>query len=92
MSAVNNIFEPEHPDNMGTLAAPPSPNHMRNLRVHFGIDEDLKLILDMDPSIIDLGVPNMKDYFPKTHRVVGLPPKSGGYVYFLKIVRVLVLT
>lgn len=58
-----------------------SDTQMRNLRVHFGIDEDLKMILEMDPSIIDLGVPNVQDYNPKPARVVGLPPKSGGYVF-----------
>lgn len=57
-------------------------NHMRNLRVHLGIDEDLKMILEMDPSIIDLGIQNVQEYntnltYPK---VIGLPPKSGGYV------------
>lgn len=57
-----------------------SSNQMRNLRVHLGIDEDLKMILEMDPSIIDLGVPNVQEYNPKPTKVVGLPPKSGGYV------------
>lgn len=91
MSAASNTIESGRPESMGTLAARPSPSHMRNLRIHFGIDEDLKMILEMDPSIIDLGVPNMRDYSPNPHRVVGLPPKSGGYVFVRKLVRVFVL-
>lgn len=29
----------------------------RSIRVHVGIDEDLKMILDMDPSIVDMVPP-----------------------------------
>lgn len=61
-------------------------NQMRNLRVHFGIDEDLRMILEMDPSIIDLEIQNVQDYSPKSTntKVIGLPPKSGGYVFCFK--------
>lgn len=61
----------------------PLPNSiMRNVRVSLGIDEDLRMILEMDPSIIDLGNTNVEDYSPQNylHVLSGLPPKSGGYV------------
>lgn len=41
----------------------------KNIQVMVGIDEDLKMILEMDPEIVDLGVVEPK--------VMGLPPLSG---------------
>lgn len=54
----------------------------RNVRVNLGIDEDLRMILEMDPSIIDLGNASLQDYGPpnQVDIIRGLPPKSGGYV------------
>jgi hypothetical protein len=64
------------------------------VRVNIGIDEDLKMILDMDPSIIDvvvtdsqkqqLQVPSPSASLPPPlppppDKVVGLPPRVGGY-------------
>lgn len=46
---------------------------MTNIKVTVGIDEDLKMILEMDPSIMDLGDGNLDQ--PK---VLGLPPITGG--------------
>lgn len=46
---------------------------MKNIKVTVGIDEDLKMILEMDPSIMDLGDGNLDQ--PK---VLGLPPITGG--------------
>lgn len=84
-SITSNVFEcRDTRDVRDTSFTKKSPNQMRNLRVHFGIDEDLRMILEMDPSIIDLGVSNIQDYSPKPTRVVGLPPKSGGYVIYIK--------
>lgn len=56
---------------------------MRNVRVNLGIDEDLRMILDMDPSIIDLGNTNMQEYAPVNNAVAGLPPRFGGYVLLI---------
>lgn len=64
-----------------------SSTTMRNVRVNLGIDEDLQMILEMDPSIIDIGnSANVQDYpLPKPpDKVVGRPPKSGGYVIVFK--------
>ncbi|ALC48077.1 Mitf [Drosophila busckii] len=45
-----------------------------NIRVTVGIDKDLEMILEMDPSIVDLGnVENITET-----RIVGLPPLTGG--------------
>lgn len=57
--------------------------NLSNIKVTVGIDEDLQMILEMDPSIVDLGVdvigctpatisPNLT---PKSY---GLPPILGG--------------
>lgn len=58
-------------------------SNLSNIKVTVGIDEDLQMILEMDPSIVDLGVdvigctpatisPNLT---PKSY---GLPPILGG--------------
>lgn len=47
-----------------------------NVRVNVGIDKDLEMILEMDPSIVDLGDIGAGD--TTEPRVVGLPPLSGG--------------
>lgn len=44
------------------------------VKVTVGIDEDLRLILEMDPSIVDLG----GQWAQPSTRVLGLPPISGG--------------
>lgn len=64
------------------------------VRVNIGIDEDLKMILDMDPSIIDVvatdsqrqqqqvpppSPPLPPPLPPPPDKVVGLPPRAGGY-------------
>jgi hypothetical protein len=63
------------------------------VRVNIGIDEDLKMILDMDPSIIDVVTDNERHQQhvstpspsrppplpPPPDKVVGLPPRAGGY-------------
>ncbi|XP_017155616.1 microphthalmia-associated transcription factor isoform X1 [Drosophila miranda] len=46
-----------------------------NIRVTVGIDKDLEMILEMDPSIVDLGDISTETTEP---RIVGLPPLSGG--------------
>lgn len=46
---------------------------MTNIKVTVGIDEDLKMILEMDPSIMDLGDGNVDQPM-----VLGLPPITGG--------------
>lgn len=47
----------------------------KNIRVTVGIDEDLKMILEMDPEIVDLGDTTYTSASPK---ILGLPPLSGG--------------
>lgn len=47
-----------------------------NIRVNVGIDKDLEMILEMDPSIVDLGDIAVGE--TTEPRVVGLPPLSGG--------------
>ncbi|TDG38861.1 hypothetical protein AWZ03_014717 [Drosophila navojoa] len=47
-----------------------------NIRVSVGIDKDLEMILEMDPSIVDLGDITVKE--PTDTRVFGLPPLTGG--------------
>lgn len=47
-----------------------------NVRVNVGIDKDLEMILEMDPSIVDLGDIGAGE--TTEPRVVGLPPLSGG--------------
>ncbi|KAH8316846.1 hypothetical protein KR074_003448, partial [Drosophila pseudoananassae] len=48
----------------------------KNIRVTVGIDRDLEMILEMDPSIVDLGDITLAD--TTEPRIVGLPPLSGG--------------
>ncbi|XP_053955211.1 LIM domain-containing protein A isoform X1 [Anastrepha ludens] len=47
-----------------------------NIRVTVGIDKDLEMILEMDPSIVDLGDVAVTE--PVEPRVIGLPPSTGG--------------
>lgn len=47
-----------------------------NIRVNVGIDKDLEMILEMDPSIVDLG--DISAGETTEPRVVGLPPLAGG--------------
>lgn len=47
----------------------------KNIQVMVGIDEDLKMILEMDPEIVDLGNVAKTTADPK---VLGLPPLTGG--------------
>ncbi|XP_017110490.2 uncharacterized protein LOC108134617 isoform X1 [Drosophila elegans] len=47
-----------------------------NIRVTVGIDKDLEMILEMDPSIVDLGDISIAE--TAEPRIVGLPPLSGG--------------
>ena len=49
---------------------PPTPD---SIRVHVGIDEDLKMILEMDPSIVDMVPPAPQQTSP---RFSGLPPRG----------------
>lgn len=58
-----------------------------NIKVTVGIDDDLQMILEMDPSIVDLGVdvigctPVTITQSPCiTPKTFGLPPIMGGYV------------
>lgn len=46
----------------------------KNIQIMVGIDEDLKMILEMDPEIVDLGGVEKTTAEPK---VMGLPPLSG---------------
>lgn len=46
----------------------------KSIQVMVGIDEDLKMILEMDPEIVDLGGLEKSTAEPK---VMGLPPLSG---------------
>ncbi|KRK05015.1 uncharacterized protein Dyak_GE14571, isoform E [Drosophila yakuba] len=52
------------------------PLGMTNIRVTVGIDKDLEMILEMDPSIVDLGDISIAE--TAEPRIVGLPPLSGG--------------
>ncbi|XP_043657332.1 microphthalmia-associated transcription factor isoform X1 [Drosophila teissieri] len=52
------------------------PLGMTNIRVTVGIDKDLEMILEMDPSIVDLGDISIAE--TTEPRIVGLPPLSGG--------------
>ncbi|KAH8255071.1 hypothetical protein KR038_004197 [Drosophila bunnanda] len=45
----------------------------KNIRITVGIDKDLEMILEMDPSIVDFD-----DTEAIEPRIVGLPPLSGG--------------
>lgn len=61
--------------------------NLSKIKVTVGIDEDLRMILEMDPSIVDLGVdvigctPAAITQSPCiTPRTYGLPPITGGYV------------
>ncbi|KAH8403614.1 hypothetical protein KR222_009338 [Zaprionus bogoriensis] len=47
-----------------------------NIRVNVGIDKDLEMILEMDPSIVDLSDIATRD--TTEPRILGLPPLSGG--------------
>lgn len=50
---------------------------MKSIKVTVGIDEDLKMILEMDPSIVDLGgTPTYVDVDDK--KFLRLPPLTGG--------------
>lgn len=58
-----------------------------DIKVTVGIDEDLKMILEMDPSIVDLGADiigctptSLIHPYSNDMRKIGLPPISGGYV------------
>ncbi|XP_004518596.1 putative uncharacterized protein DDB_G0279653 isoform X2 [Ceratitis capitata] len=51
-------------------------NSEDNIRVTVGIDKDLEMILEMDPSIVDLGDIAVTE--PVEPRVIGLPPSTGG--------------
>lgn len=67
------------------------------VRVNIGIDEDLRMILDMDPSIIDVATDNERQQQqmsppapplppplpPPPDKVVGLPPRAGGYDFVM---------
>ncbi|XP_016971375.1 uncharacterized protein LOC108038990 isoform X2 [Drosophila rhopaloa] len=52
------------------------PMATTNIRVTVGIDKDLEMILEMDPSIVDLGEIGIAE--TREPRIVGLPPLSGG--------------
>ncbi|KAH8414971.1 hypothetical protein KR009_006193 [Drosophila setifemur] len=67
-------------DNIEVLQAGSNENECvpiatTNIRVTVGIDKDLEMILDMDPSIVDLGDISLETTEP---RIAGLPPLSGG--------------
>ncbi|XP_037044431.1 transcription factor E3 isoform X2 [Bradysia coprophila] len=52
-------------------------NSMKSIKVTVGIDEDLKMILEMDPSIVDLGgTPTFGDVDDRNFS--RLPPLTGG--------------
>lgn len=48
---------------------------LKQIKVNVGIDEDLKMILEMDPSIVGLDEDDNHSDDPK---ILGLPPISGG--------------
>lgn len=57
--------------------------NLSNIKVTVGIDEDLQMILEMDPSIVDLGVDVIgctPDKISPSHtpKAYGLPPILGG--------------
>uniref|UniRef100_A0A336LML8 CSON011283 protein n=1 Tax=Culicoides sonorensis TaxID=179676 RepID=A0A336LML8_CULSO len=57
-----------------TDSIPPLEDAQGTVKVQVGIDDDLQMILDLDPSIVDLGsTPNVID-----QTVTGLPPITGG--------------
>lgn len=55
-----------------------------NFRFTVGIDDDLQMILEMDPAIVDLGGGSayMLPTAAAAPRTLGLPPISGGYVRY----------
>lgn len=55
---------------------PPLEEAQETVKVQVGIDDDLQMILDLDPSIVDLGSTPTITITDQT--VTGLPPISGG--------------
>lgn len=61
-------------DSNESLPSLEETNDNQGVKVTVGIDDDLQMILEMDPSIVDLGsTPTAPDTI-----VVGLPPLTGG--------------
>lgn len=58
-----------------------SENICPSIRVNVGfdVDENIKMILEMDPSIVDFGFENIAEYTP-SETISGLPPQAGRYV------------
>lgn len=52
---------------------------MTQIKVNVGIDEDLRMILEMDPSLMDDGVGASSVNVVECPKVIKLPPKM--YVY-----------
>lgn len=59
-----------------TIAKNNFNSNSANIRVNVGIDKDLEMILEMDPSIVDLG--DISAGETTEPRIVGLPPFAGG--------------
>lgn len=53
-SSLNNVRRPSRSENFLSLSTDHQHQHQQEpVRVHIGIDEDLRMILEMDPSIVD---------------------------------------
>lgn len=82
-SSVANAADDQQPTDAGGRSFfPPSADVVadgRMVKVTVGIDEDLRLILEMDPSIVDLGGQQWTQSRERPPpRVLGLPPITGG--------------
>lgn len=68
-------------NNLNKYQQSTSENIIPSIRVNVGLDADIKMILDMDPSIVNFGFDTIDDV-KNNKNVLGLPPKTGGYVRF----------
>lgn len=50
--------------------------NVSSVRVNLGLDADVKMILEMDPTIVNIGFDNINDVC--NGKISGLPPKTGG--------------
>jgi hypothetical protein len=50
---------------------------LKQIKINVGIDEDLKMILEMDPSIVDDGL-DACAHIVEGPKITGLPPITGG--------------
>jgi hypothetical protein len=89
LTSLTGKFERDEEEARGQSEPPPHQSNRRKrhneseltqIQVNVGIDEDLKMILEMDPSLMD-GESIEKAVEPRSHvvdgpKVLGLPPKG----------------